>query len=73
MGRFPSIWAYLRPINMLLALSLGPRIEDVLGLGLLDLGLFLGRRAASGRPGQEQAADGENREAGDVAANRRHR
>jgi hypothetical protein len=58
---------------MLLALALGPRIEDVLGLGLLDLGLFLGRRTARGRPGQEQAAGGEDAEAGAVTANRRHR
>jgi hypothetical protein len=56
-----------------LALARGPGVEDVPGLGLLDFGLFLGRRAAGGRSGKEQAADGEDAEAGALAANRRHR
>jgi hypothetical protein len=72
MGRFRPIYGRLRPIGVLF-LALGSGIEDVLGLGLLDLGLFLGRRAAGGRSGEEQGAGGEGAEAGDAGANRRHR
>jgi hypothetical protein len=72
MGRFPTLGVGFRPIGTLF-LALGARLEDVLGLSLLDFRLFLGRRAAGGRPEQEQAAAGEGAEAGDLAANRRHR
>jgi hypothetical protein len=58
---------------MLLLLALGPRLEDVGGEGLLAFGLFLRRRAAAGGPDQEQAAGGERGDAGELAANRRHR
>jgi hypothetical protein len=72
MGWFPTLGVGFRPIGMLF-LALGPGIEDVFGPGLLGFGLFLGRRAAVRRPGQEQAAGGEDAEPGAVAANRRHR
>jgi hypothetical protein len=72
MGRFPTLGVGFRPIGPLF-LALGSGLEDVLGLGLLGFGLFLGRRAAGGRPGKEQGAGGEDAEAGAVGANRRHR
>jgi hypothetical protein len=63
MGRFVVPGSTFRPIGVLFVLARGPRLEDVLGLGLLDFGLFLGRRAAAGRSEQEQAADSDSAEA----------
>jgi hypothetical protein len=72
MGRFVVPGSTFRPVGVF-ALALGSGLEDVLGLGLLDFGLFLGRRAAPGDPEQEQAADCDDAEASDLGANRRHR